>query len=173
MTKLFLPLAILATVSLAHASRTDEEIDAIRSRSEALDRELIRARRVLKGKGGGIGDFSMSFDMSLPPPKKGSPKQPLPKKKTHDASKQGMAKLSKAPKEPKAPKESKVPKGAKAHKAHKSPLDELFPPGGMSMSMATEAPSASVVAPTTPEAPTAAPVAGTDTMAPVARRRKH
>ena len=170
MTKLFLPLALLATASLSHASRTDEDIAALRSRSEALDHELIRARRVLKGKGGGIGDFSMSFDMSLPPPKKGSPKEPLPKKKTPEASKQGMAKLSKAPKEAKAPKEPKVPKGAKGGpKAPKSPLDELFPPGGMSMSMATDAPSASVSAPTTPEVPTA----GTDSMAPVARRRKH
>jgi hypothetical protein len=179
MTKIFLSFALIASSSVAFALEGldhDREGAAIRSRSALLDSELTRARRVLKGKGGITTDFSMSFDMSYPhkePKKEAAPK--LPKKKVHTASKQGMAKLSKAPTPPKQPKASKsikgesVSHGAKGPMAKAPKMDEIFPPDmSMSMSMATAAPSVSL------EAPTAAPSATveTDSMPPVARRRQ-
>ncbi|GKY93692.1 hypothetical protein MPSEU_000336400 [Mayamaea pseudoterrestris] len=162
MTKLFLSAAMLAMCSVASASQRlqDEEV-LIRG----MDQELVRARRVLKGKGGGVQpamEFSMSFDMSYPT-KKSPPV--LPKKKVHEASKQGMAKLSKAPKEPKA---AKSVKGEKAPPPPQPTMPKMgkLPKGlfdhemSMSMSMATDAPTRMPIA----------AVEGTDTLAPVARR---
>lgn len=187
MTKFVLYAALLAMASVSVVAESEADWPLLRLRSQDQNLELIRAHRVLKGKGKGKGsysaEFSMSFDLSYP-----ASKQALPKKKSHDASKKGMSKLPKAPTSSKASKASKGGKGSGkgngkgsgkggkhiksgkgSSKGYKEPkMDELFP--DMSMSMETTAAPSVMDAPPSAGAPAASPSApsGVDTQAPVA-----